>query len=64
MLHYLCPTVRREVASGIGLDERTFQKTRLHIARVECPACSRPHRFLVADGWLETEQQSSPSQAA
>jgi len=56
MLHYVCPTVRREIASGIGLDERTFQKTRLYIARVECAACGRQHRFLVADGWLESQQ--------
>jgi len=54
--HFLCPTARQEVTTGIGLDGRTFEATRLKVVRVSCPACLRPHRFLVADGWLEDEE--------
>jgi hypothetical protein len=56
MLHYVCPTARNEVASGIGLDQRTYDLSRLKVVEVaRCPACGRQHRFLMADGWLQDE---------
>ena len=57
MLHYVCPTARYGVASGIGLDKNSYELSRLKVVMVtHCPACGRQHRFLVADGWLDDEQ--------
>jgi hypothetical protein len=57
MLRYMCPTARNDVASGIGLDKRTYELSRLKVVEVvSCPACGRRHRFLMADGWLQDEQ--------
>jgi len=54
--HFVCPTARHQVTSKIGLDTRTYEATRLNLVRIQCPACGRAHRFLMADGWLEDDE--------
>jgi len=58
-LNYLCPTLRREVASGIAVDQATYDLARLEIVRVKCSACGGGHRFLMADGWLDEGEDST-----
>lgn len=48
-IHFCCPTNRRDIVTGIQVDEVTFERTRLNIVHVPCPHCSRMHRFLMAD---------------
>ncbi len=54
VLEFLCPTTYKYFDSGVRLDERSASASRLQIVRTVCPKCGREHRFLVADGLLES----------
>jgi hypothetical protein len=54
VLKFLCPTTRAYADSGIRLDERSAAASRLTIVRVRCAQCRRQHRFLLADGVLDS----------
>ncbi len=54
ILNFLCPTTREYFDSGVRLDERSAAASRLNIVRVGCPHCRREHRFLLADGILDS----------
>ena len=48
-IHFYCPIDRRNIDTGIQVDQTTFERTRLSMVHVPCPYCSRIHRFLMAD---------------
>ncbi len=54
ILKFLCPTTREYFDSGVRLDEKSAAASRLNIVRVGCPHCHREHRFLLADGILDS----------
>lgn len=54
VLKFLCPTTRSYFDSGVRLDERSAAASRLEIVRVRCRQCHREHRFLLADGVLDS----------
>jgi hypothetical protein len=54
VLEFLCPTTGAYFDSGVRLDTRSAAETRLNIVRVRCPQCHREHRFLLADGILDS----------
>lgn len=54
VLKFLCPTTRAYFDSGVRLDERSAASSRLNIVRVRCLECRREHRFLLADGVLDS----------
>ena len=54
VLKFLCPTTRAYFDSGIRLDETSAAASRLKIVHVRCRECRREHRFLVADGVLDS----------
>jgi hypothetical protein len=54
VLKFLCPTTRAYFDSGIRLDETSAAASRLKIVSVRCRQCRREHRFLLADGVLDS----------
>lgn len=48
-LHFHCPAHHRDIDSGIEVEERTLEQTRLNLVHVPCPWCGKTHRFLLAD---------------
>jgi hypothetical protein len=51
-LKFLCPTTHSYADSGVRIDEKSANASRLMIVRVCCSQCYREHRFLLADGVL------------
>jgi len=54
VLAFLCPATRTYFDTGVRLDNGTAAGSRLNIVLVLCPECSREHRFLLADGRLDS----------
>jgi hypothetical protein len=64
-LSFLCPTTHSYVDSGVRIDEKSADASRLTIVRVCCPQCHREHRFLLADGVLSASNAlAKPLQVA
>jgi len=63
-IHFQCPTHRRDIDSGINVDEITLRRTRLSQVHVPCPHCGQLHRFLLADAKIDIESVEAPLIAA
>jgi hypothetical protein len=46
-LKFLCPTTHSYADSGVRIDEKSANASRLMIVRVCCSQCYREHRFLL-----------------
>jgi hypothetical protein len=57
-IHFQCPTHRRDIDTGINVDDETFHRTRLNLVHIPCPHCDRMHRFLLADAHTDQPLQT------
>jgi hypothetical protein len=53
MLMLTCPTTARKFATGIEMDESTFDALPDIDSSLQCPHCGDKHTWRPSDAWLE-----------
>ena len=51
-LLFVCPVTGRKIDAGIETELETLLQIRTKKVRLQCPACSQEHEWLVRDGQL------------
>jgi len=52
-----CPETRREIYTGIEMDEASFAKLPDVLSRTQCSVCGQEHVWTRQDAWLSTNRR-------